>query len=175
MSIGNGHAFCVEVSHGKVFRKYFDGRVRTMWKQIVSSLDDRRWHRRPSALHEPTANINFMAKVMERQKGCAHALSSIALKSVSREHFISVEPSNAFDVLWIEWWNGQTFCLNTELLPKHRSNLLTVYHIHLQSHLFYRLNTPCSIFFHFFHSLLPASRTLFDGNVYKSYHGCDWM
>lgn len=63
------------------------------------------------------------------------------------------------DVLWIEWWNGQTFCLNTELLPKRRSNLLTIYHIHSQSHLF-RSNTPCSIFLHWFFPLFSPARKI---------------
>lgn len=83
------------------------------------------------------SDINFIAViyVIEWQKGCACAQSHHIEIPVSQEHFIYVSVSairiengetmdhtldrmRARDVLCIEWWNGQTFCLNTELFRR---------------------------------------------------------
>lgn len=64
----------------------------------------------------------------------------------------------------VEWWNGQTFYLDTELLPN-TANLLTIYHIHSQKS-FILSNTPSVL--HIFPLFISFFR--FSQRIFKSFH-----
>lgn len=169
--------------------------AKTNW-QLFS--DDTEWHPRPSGLYnqlksrvtrgEATANreeTSILLLCTVRQKRCAraqtHHIKTPSHKSILFMFRFQLSNLKQWKRIVLDRIREMFYTSNDEMARHfvwilnyyHRTqNLLTIYHIHSQSHLF--LSNTTSSVLHIFPVFLPSS-IRFSIRIYKSFHLRDWM